>query len=642
MASSIFYNGRLISVPGSYSEVDASGLEAIGLGAAGIVAVLGTAEGGLPASAITEVGDIPRYTTPDQVRRAFRSGNLREAGGMLFEPSKDAEIQAGAQQMVAMKVNPALQSSATFANTYGDSLVVSSRDYGAFTGQIQVAIQDTDPPGAARQVTVTFEDTVESGAEVGGEDMFSLSYRGNANAWETMTGQVLANGDLSCAGSRADLGLDGDIANQLAAPGAVQVVSSNGADTQTVEIWGLNGSGVPVKESLVLAGTTPVVGTQTFSKVYGARATGAAGSVTVDPSGGGSDVILMATGVTKGIRLAQAMFVAGGVATVVADGASTKNVVLEGKSLTGAVQREKLTLAGAVPVVGTATWSEITLIIMGDVEVARTVTLSAVAAKALHAVQSNLQKASDYFNARQVEISAVTYGFFMVLLTGQTTLVVTDLDVSPAAASIFYPIALAFKADLYALLEWFNNSSQLVEATKSSGASGGFPTNTTIPTFLSGGSEGTTLASHWQAALNWLKQIRVNTVVALTPDPAVHAMVDAHCAYMCGIGRSERDAVVGLMNAGMTGLATKAEIKSQIVDLNSRHIRAVAQQIDRYNSLGERETFESYFQALLAAGMQAGAPAVGTSLTHKYANALAVKQHSGWNPVVRSGYVVHG
>ena len=49
-ASTIFFNGLLISRPGSYSVVDARGLEAIGLGASGIVALIGTAEGGRPVS----------------------------------------------------------------------------------------------------------------------------------------------------------------------------------------------------------------------------------------------------------------------------------------------------------------------------------------------------------------------------------------------------------------------------------------------------------------------------------------------------------------------------------------------------------------------------------------------------------------
>ena len=110
-ATTIFFNGRLISVPGSYSEVDASGLEQVGLGASGIVAVLGTAEGGRPVSEISSLSDYLRFTKPEAIRETFRSGNLREVGDFLFAPAKDPNILAGAQEVVAMKVNPATASS---------------------------------------------------------------------------------------------------------------------------------------------------------------------------------------------------------------------------------------------------------------------------------------------------------------------------------------------------------------------------------------------------------------------------------------------------------------------------------------------------------------------------------------------------
>ncbi len=100
MSTSIFFNGRVISIPGSYSEVDASGLEVIGLGATGIVAMLGNAEGGRPISDITLPDDLLRLNKPQDGRDAFRSGDLREAAGILFEPAKDAIILAGAQQII--------------------------------------------------------------------------------------------------------------------------------------------------------------------------------------------------------------------------------------------------------------------------------------------------------------------------------------------------------------------------------------------------------------------------------------------------------------------------------------------------------------------------------------------------------------
>lgn len=630
MATSIFFNGRVIHVPGAYSENDASGLESVGLGASGIVAVLGTAEGGIPAASIASVDDIIRCNTPEKVRRYFRSGDLREVGDFLFAPSKDPDIPGGAQEVVAMKINPATQSSATFANAQGDALELTSVDYGAFTGQINVQILDTDPSGDARQVVVQFEDVTESTDSVGGDDIFTLSYRGPATGWETMTGAVDASGNITCAGTRADAGLDGAMGTQLAVPGAIQVVSG-AADTGTVELWGLDSSSAAVKETLTLNGVTPVLGSQVFSLVLAARATGAAGTITVAPSGGGTTVVSIAPAATPGLALGQAMYVASLELTVAADGATTKKVLVEGKGLTGATQREVLTLAGATPVTGAAKWSEITALCLGDVEAARTLTFSATAAKSTGSVQTTVAKMRDYFNARQVVISTVTYGFICTLVTGQTAFAVTDLDVSVSPVSVLYPLATGFKADLWAMITWINNNSQYVTAAKASGATGGFPDNTSNAVFLSGGAEGAASSTDWQTGLNWLKRIRVNSVVVLTADPAVHAMVDAHCAYMCGYGRSERDGFVGILNAGLTGLATKTETKAQIVNLNSRHIRVCAQNVQRYNTAGELETFDPMFAAALAAGQQAGAR-VGTPLTSKFVNALGFNQHSSWNP----------
>jgi hypothetical protein len=59
---------------------------------------------------------------------------------MLFEPAKDTDILAGAQEVVAMKINPALQSSAQLSNAYGPALDLLARDYGAFTDQYNIAI----------------------------------------------------------------------------------------------------------------------------------------------------------------------------------------------------------------------------------------------------------------------------------------------------------------------------------------------------------------------------------------------------------------------------------------------------------------------------------------------------------------------
>jgi hypothetical protein len=633
MATTIFFNGRVISVPGSYSQVDASGLESVGLGAAGIVGVIGQAEGGRPVAAITETKDFIRINKPEKARTAFRSGDLREVADMLFAPGKDPDILGGAQELVCMKVNPATQSTAVLSNSYGNALDLTSKDYGAFTEQVNVAIASGTTKG--KRVTILFEDVTEAGDDIGGDAMFKLKYTKPTNGWDTINGQVISGGEIKCLATRAQAGLDSEITD-TAAPGVVEVLSANAADVgQKVTVIGLDGTGAVKREVLTLNGTTPVIGTQVFATagVLGAYVSlgTTLGIVTVRVSPGGATIMSLAAGTgqttAKGLKLGVCMYAAGAM-TLVADGATTKTAILMGLDASGAIALEKFVLTGLVPVAGAATWSQITGIILGDVEAARTITISGTAAWAKLAVQKTLQKAADYFNARSI---AGTGGFTFTMLTGQTSAALGILDVMPAAVSILAPAEPSFYADLNAVMAWINQNSQYVAAAISAGAYGGAPSNTAAPVFLAGGSEGTTMFADWQNALNLLKKTRVNTIVVLTPDPAVHAALDAHCAYMGGIGRSERDGVVGVMNAAMTDVATKDEVKSQIMDLNTRHIRAVAQAIERYNTAGERQEFTPPFHAALIAGMQAGSP-VGTSLTHKYVNALAFRQHSSWNP----------
>lgn len=634
MATTIFFGGRLISRPGSYSIVDASGLESVGLGASGIVAVLGEAEGGLPASSITATSDFIRLTKPETGRSTFRSGDLREVTDMLFAPSKDPDILAGAQEVVSMKVNPATQSTAVLSNAYGNILDLTSVDYGAFTSQVNVTIGTGTTQG--KLVTVTFEDSVKTKDNLGGDIFFNLKYTKPTGGWDTITAEVESGGAVVCDATTTNLGLDSEITAALLANGVIKVVSANAADTtQQVVVYGLDASAAAQSETLNLNGTTARVGTKTFSKIFGARVIGTTlGIVTLSDNVIPTTVLTIAAGANKesGLRVGAALYVGAGVVTAVSSGASTKDLILIGKSITGAIQMEKITLTGTVAVAGTGVFSEIDFIALGDVEAAQTITFSAEAARTVPATQNTLQKVSDYFSARYS--AAAAGGFVFTMVTTRTTFDPANLDVTTGAGgavSCLDPANPAFYADIQVMIEWFASSSEYITAAKSTGGVGGAPTNTTAPVFLAGGIEGTTLSTHWQGALNLLKQIRVNSIVVLSPDPAVHAMLDAHCAYMGGIGRSERDGFVGLMNTAMTDVPTKTEAKAQIVNLNTRHIRAFGQAVERYNTSGVKAEFMPPFQAAIAAGMQAGSP-IGTSLTSKYANTLSLRQDSSWNP----------
>lgn len=631
-ASSLFFGGRLISVPGSYSIVDATGLEQVGLGAAGIVAILGTAEGGIPVDDITSVDDFIRLNKPSAVRETFRSGDLREAAAIAFEPAKDADILGGAVEVVAMKVNPATQSTATFGNAQGDALIVTSEDYGAFTEQINVDIQSGTNKG--KFITVTFEDTVQAQDDVGGDALFKIKYDGSdADAWDTMVAAVETGGKVATDATRDTTGLDGDVTNPVAAA-IVEILSSDSGDTNQVVLYGLDGTGNAVSETLTLAGTGVVDGSQVWGAgdLFGVRVIGTnAGTITVRNDGGGTTIFTVAPGTdaVEGMVHGKVMYVANKVVTLVADAASTADVLVVGKGTTGATQVEKITLSGTTPVPGVALFTEITGLVLGDVAAARTVTTSARAGETTSATQDTLQKVADYYNGRFI---TGTGGFVFTIETGRTTYDVTLFDVSVSTTNCFDPAEPSYYADLNAIVEYLNQSNDLVDAAAASGATGGAPDNTTSPVFLAGGSEGTTTSTQWQTALNLLKQVRVNSVVVVTGDPAIHAALDAHCAYMGGIGRSERDGFVGILDTATTAVVPpKADIKAQIVDLNSRHIRAWAQSFERFNTNLERTTFLPQFGGALLAGMQAGS-SVGTSLTFKFMNVLSLSQDSTWNP----------
>lgn len=743
MASTIFFNGRVIATPGSYSEVDASGLEQVGLGASGIVAIVGTAEGGVPASAYSRGDQLVGITTPDRVRRTFRSGDLREACSMIFEPSRDPQITGGAQVVVPVKVNPATQSTAVLSAAAGTAMLVTSQGYGAYTAQTNISVAAGTNVG--RLVTVVFEDVTEASDDVGGTGMFSLYYNppAGANGWETMTLQVLSD-RIRAQGTRTDLGLDGDIT--LATGFTGPIVAAGNANNVGVRmtVYGNTATATAVSETVVIAAADVPFSTP-FTVIHGVRLSAAAvtSNVVLEDSLAAALVTVGVGDQTQGIVDLAGFYVANSSLLLSADAASTATVQVWGRSPTGAVQSEAVTLAGTAGVRTASSWSSLDFVVLGNVAAARTVTIQGMAAETVHSTQSSLQRVVDHFNARQIAGSPLR-GFVAELIDGSPEMSPARLDLTSgiAGTSVFGSTPVEFRADLDAVVSQLNVGSALVTASRiafapqirtlsfttantttytatinstacsytsdgsataaeiqagviaavnnnpvvssyivaTAGATvtsvvltaltpntfvlsatnltialtqdlagvGQVPSNTTVgsPVFLTGGSEGAATFADWQHALNLLRQRRVNTVVVLTGDPAVHAELEAHCAYMCGIGRSERDGCIGLsaLDANddpLNTLPTATSIRTQIRNLNSRHLRAFAQTVDRYNSFGERATFHPWFLGVLAAGMQAGSN-VGTSLTHKYVNVLSHAQHSSWNPVENGEELIQG
>lgn len=626
-ASQLYFDGRLTARPGAASKVDASAFDQAGIGASGIVALLGMSVGGLPyTAAASPRDDLQRATNTAQVRRMFRSGDLLEMAAPLFAPAKDAEIQAGAQQIVFVKVNPAIQSSADFNNADGAALRLTSRDYGAFTTQVKVAIANATT-GGGKLVTIEFEDVEPEVFDLlGNTAKFTLTYNGGADGATAARVNTTATA-LTIEVDRSDIGQDTAVTQAIGAA-ALEVVSSNAADTaQTVTVYGLSAANAPQSTTVTLNGLTPVALTGFTWNLETAvvMSATALGTVTLRIAAAGATVVTLTAGQTNKGRVTLDIPVTGALA-VEADAASTKKIVYRGLTAAGAALAEVATLNGTTPVALTGAFARLTSVEVLNVEAARTAVIKGLTINAPVASYPTLQKLKDL-------IAANPDFTFTMIVGNPSEFLVADLDYANDA-SVYTPTTASFYAKLYDIVTALNASSQLVEAERLSPGTGA-PTNTTGSTFLAGGHEGdvgapgvpTALTADWQAAFDLLKQVRVNTLVPATDTAAIHAQGVEHCAFMGGAGKMERDIVVGAA-AG----ETKAQLKARVLALNSRHVRVCGQEVALYDSEGTRTWQPPKFQAAIVAGMQAGT-SVGNPLTNKVANVLGVRQHSGWNPL---------
>lgn len=637
-ASSIHFKGKLIRMPGVYSQVDAEGLQSVGLGASGIVALIGSAVGGRPVADIEAITDLPRYTNPAAAQRFASRGDLKEAAAMAFSPSGDAQIQGGAAEVLMLKVNPATKASATLQSGSGPGLVVTSGDWGEFSNQISVSIQDGTHKG--KLITATYEDTTESVDDVGGDAMLSLSYRppeGDAGQGYSRVRASLSAAGLSVTGALEVTGADA--ARLLSESGDFTAQSTSAEDTsQTLTVVGLD-AGAPRVRSVLLTGDAPVEVGAFDGGVFGAYLSAACAG-TVELSQAGVNLSIAPGEVVTGGAKLGATFVDNAPVELSSSGAGTEAVYLVGQTALGETVAEAVTLNGTVPVSGVVRFVKLFAIITSAVPAASTVHLSAAALSSSHAAQDTLLKLSDLVNARQLDNPAAPsqpFGFSLALSTKLSSLSPANLD-PVQSLDILHPLYAELYADGFFIAQAMTSQFSLVDGSVPEGATG-VPDNTG-PVYLSGGSEGVTRFSDWQAALNLLKQLRVSTIVPLTANPAVHAALAAHIDYMAG--KNERDGIVGGQNASFTGPPTRAELVAQISALDTRHLRYCAQNVDRYNTAGERQTFPPYFAAVLAAGMQAGSE-VGVALTHKVVNCLGISQDKSWNPVDDAEYLLaHG
>lgn len=167
----------------------------------------------------------------------------------------------------------------------------------------------------------------------------------------------------------------------------VQILSSNAADTsKVITIVGTTfGTDTVVTENITTNGangTTPVSSVKAdwgiILRVTNNSVTGSAGNITIrEFSGGLTIATIPSSGAASHVGNALVSVSAGdSYVTLVADAGTTKQIGIEGTDASGATIRDSQALSGTTPVRSNLRFRTITALYVGDLEVARTVTIS--------------------------------------------------------------------------------------------------------------------------------------------------------------------------------------------------------------------------------------------------------------------------
>jgi hypothetical protein len=201
-------------------------------------------------------------------------------------------------------------------------------------------------------------------------------------------------------------------------------------------------------------------------------------------------------------------------------------------------------------------------------------------------------------------------------ITGFTASVLDGNYSAPALNGLDYVTAASItstytvRADLQAIVDYLNSTSEgFVTATRVPGV-GAVPVAAPF-TFLSGAINGSATNTDWSDAFTVLQSVDAQWVGVATADASIHAMADAHVAFMSTVGRKERRAICGSA-LGTTDLAAADLAKA----LNSDRTSLVHLGHYNYNASGVLTLYPPYITAALLVGMFAGVNP-GTPLTNK-------------------------
>lgn len=232
-------------------------------------------------------------------------------------------------------------------------------------------------------------DISESGSPAVGGPSFSTDkalVRWNGTAGNLVQNGVVTEadytGNLTGATDQATTTATGLAFTNQPANDGVEVLSSNAGDTtQTVTIIGTtNGTDTVVVETVTLAGTTPVATVKTDWGVILAvkKSATTLGTVTVREASGDATITagLTAAVLSVGVTTVTNTAAFNQLLSMVANGATTKQLGFQGTNTAGTVIYDSQALTGTTAALSNSSFYTLTEIYRGDLEAARTATVT--------------------------------------------------------------------------------------------------------------------------------------------------------------------------------------------------------------------------------------------------------------------------
>lgn len=302
--SGVFFNGRHMVTPSTVSQVDDSAMRNKNLTVGNAIVFIGESLGG-------SASQVMKFGSPSDARAVLRGGSLLEAVERAFDPSPQTYSPS---TVLAIRVNPATNSTLVLANGAGAAINLISVDAGLWTNQIMVKV------GSNRLTVKQAGDYYDSDDLT--HDAFDLHYSGaEASATVDVTGTTVVlsapAGTAVATMQLAEFNTVQKLVDKMnTVPGFAATVIGGNASHATLNALDYaaavavpTGVAVPVKMTATLNAMIDWLTSRTGGLVVATRATGA-GAVPIAtawvPMAGGTDGVPTAQDWADAFEAAQA------------------------------------------------------------------------------------------------------------------------------------------------------------------------------------------------------------------------------------------------------------------------------------------------------------------------------------------------